>query len=122
MASVLVVDDDAAFRGLAARMLAEEGLVVVGEADGAESARAAAARLRPEAVLVDVMLAGDDGIELAHELARLPWRPRVLLTSTAPDAVRGQELEADGVIGFVPKEALPGAPLARLLGAGAEGV
>ena len=68
MTTVLLVDDDAVFRGLARHML------VVADAGD----------LHPEAALVDVMLAGGDGVALAHELAELPWRPRVLLTSTAP--------------------------------------
>jgi len=116
MTSVLVIDDDPGFRALAARMLGELGLEVVGEADSPQSGRAAAAKLRPEAALVDVMLAEDDGVALAHELAQLPWRPRVLLTSTSPDAVREDQI-SDGVVGFVPKEELPGAPLDELLGA-----
>jgi len=114
--TVLVIDDDAAFRGLAARMLGELGFTVVGEADSVEAGRAAAAELRPQAVLVDVMLAAGDGIALAHELAELPWHPRVLLTSTSLDAVLADQIASDGVVGFVPKEDLPGAPLARLLG------
>ncbi len=116
MTSVLVVDDDAAFRALAARMLTDLGLTVVGEADSVESGRAAGAELRPDAVLVDVMLPDGDGVALAHELAHLPWRPRVLLTSGTPDAVRNEQIPSDGVVGFVAKEDLPGAPLGRLLG------
>lgn len=116
MTSVLLIDDDAAFRGLARRMLVELGFTIAGEADSVEAARAAVLELRPGAALVDVMLAGGDGVALAHELAELPWRPRVLLTSTAPDAVRAEQIDSDGVVGFVPKEALPEAPLATLLG------
>lgn len=118
MTTVLVIDDDAAFRGLARRMLTEAGLSVVGEADSVESGRAAAAELRPQAALVDVMLAGEDGVALAHELAELPWRPRVLLTSTAPDAVHEDKLASNGVVGFVAKEALPETPLISLLAGG----
>jgi CheY-like chemotaxis protein len=116
MISVLVVDDDSVFRELAVRMLSDAGLPVVGEADSVESARALAAELRPDAALVDVMLADGDGVALAHELADLPWRPQVLLTSTSPDAVSEKQIASDGVVGFVPKESLPSAPLRRLLG------
>jgi CheY-like chemotaxis protein len=115
MTTVLVVDDDRAFRELAIRMLSDLGLTIVGEADSVESARAAAAELRPDAALVDVMLQDGDGVSLAQELAELPWRPRVLLTSTYLDAVREDQIQTDGMVGFVPKEQLPGAPLGRLL-------
>jgi DNA-binding NarL/FixJ family response regulator len=64
-------------------------------------------------VLVDVGLPDRDGIELARELAALPWAPRVVLTSTDRDAVSGPR--ADGLPPFVPKEDLPGVSLYRLL-------
>jgi DNA-binding NarL/FixJ family response regulator len=112
--SVLVVDDDAAFRRLAVRMLTAAGLVVVGEAATAADANAAAATLKPDAALVDVMLAGDDGIALAGELTALPWSPRVLLTSTDADAASASEVERSRARAFVPKSELPGAPLLRL--------
>jgi CheY-like chemotaxis protein len=113
--SVLVVDDDAAFRTLAARLLVAAGLVVAGEAATAADASAAAAALRPDAALVDVMLADGDGIALATELTALPWGPRVLLTSTDPFAAGTSELERSRAQAFVPKNELPKAPLRRLL-------
>jgi CheY-like chemotaxis protein len=114
--SVLVVDDDPAFRRLAATMLAAFGLVVVGQADSARSAIEAAATLRPDAVLVDVGLPDGDGIALAGELAGLPWRPRVLLTSSNADAAVESEVRRSRAEAFIPKEQLPNAPLDRLLG------
>jgi CheY-like chemotaxis protein len=79
--SALVVDDDAEFRKLAERLLTAGGLTVVGEADGVAAARAVALQLKPSAVLVDVELPDRDGLDLARELAGLPWRPSVVLTS-----------------------------------------
>jgi DNA-binding NarL/FixJ family response regulator len=113
--SVLVVDDDAAFRKLAARMLIAAGLVVVGEAATAADASVAAAALRPDAALVDVMLADGDGIALATELTALPWGLRVLLTSSDPFAAGTSELARSRAQAFVPKSELPRAPLRRLL-------
>jgi len=115
MAGVLVVDDDPAFRGLARRLLTAEGLAVVGEADGVATAIAAARDLRPDGALVDVRLGDGDGIALARELAALPWRPRVVLTSSTPDAASAEEVRASGAGGFFPKDELPGAPLKLLL-------
>jgi DNA-binding NarL/FixJ family response regulator len=67
--SVLIVDDDPAFRRVAARMLKAAGLTVSGEAQDARAAIAAANASRPDAFLVDVGLPDRDGIDLAHELA-----------------------------------------------------
>jgi DNA-binding NarL/FixJ family response regulator len=107
---VLVIDDDAAFRGLAKRILAAQGLQVCAEAATAAGAMNVALELRPGAALVDVGLPDGDGVELARELAALPWSPRVLLTSSDGDAVTSKEQ-----LRFVPKDQLPGAPLRGLL-------
>ena len=54
--SVLIVDDDPAFRTLARRLLDDCGLAVVGEADSVATALSTATELEPSAVLVDVGL------------------------------------------------------------------
>jgi DNA-binding NarL/FixJ family response regulator len=115
--SVLVVDDDPAFRRLAHRMLAAVGLAVTGEAATAAAAIAAAGALRPDAVLVDVGLPDGDGILLARQLATLPWRPRVVLTSSDADAATPRDVHSSGAEAFVPKDQLPNAALEQLLGA-----
>jgi CheY-like chemotaxis protein len=115
MGSVLVVDDDPVFRRLACRMLEAGGLVVVAEVATVAAAIAAARELKPDAVLVDVGLPDGDGIKLAGELTALPWHPRVLLTSTDPNAASAEDIRRSGAGAFVPKEELPTAPLKRLL-------
>lgn len=115
--SVLIVDDDPVFRQLARRVLAARGLVVVGEAESATAAGAAAEALRPDAVLLDVVLPDGDGVALAREFAALPWRPRVVLTSSNGDAVSAHELGSSGASGFVAKHELSAAPLRRLFDA-----
>jgi CheY-like chemotaxis protein len=114
--SVLVVDDDPAFRRLAQRILEAFGLTVAGEADTAASAMSVADALRPDAVLVDVGLPDTDGIALACELTALPWRPRVVLTSSNAEAATATEVRRSGAAAFVPKNELPGAALDHLLG------
>ena len=111
-----MVDDDPVFRGLARRILTACGLVVVGEAQTVAEAIDAADRVRPDAALVDVGLPDGDGIALARRLAALPWRPRVVITSSDPEAAASDDLQQGGVAGFVPKDELPNAPLAQLLG------
>jgi DNA-binding NarL/FixJ family response regulator len=110
--SVLLVDDDPTFRSLAAAILGDIGLDVVGVAGDAAAAVAAAVSLKPDAALVDVGLPDRDGVQLARELAALPWRPRVVLTSSDSEAAPGV---GDHGLAFIPKEELPSAPLRRLL-------
>ena len=113
--TVLIVDDDVKFRRLAAEVLADMGCQVVGEAGTYAAGAAAAAELRPDAVLVDVALPDGDGIALAAHLAALPWRPRVVVASSDPDATSTEAVQTFGAAGFMPKDALPDGTLAAML-------
>jgi DNA-binding NarL/FixJ family response regulator len=112
---VLIVDDDPAFRALARQVMVHGGLDVVGEAGTAGDGADAASALRPDAVLVDVGLPDRDGVSLAGDLAALSWHPRIVLTSTDPDATSTDAARRLGATGFVPKHELPGAGLDLLL-------
>ncbi len=90
---ILIVDDEPLARDRARRMLGEiEGVEVAGEAATAREAREQLASLRPDAMLLDVQLPGEDGFEL---LASLRVRPAVIF-ATAFDqyAVRAFEVNA----------------------------
>jgi CheY-like chemotaxis protein len=113
--SVLVVDDEGAFRATAVRMLTRMGLSVVAEASTAHEAMTAAQAHRPQAALVDVRLPEGDGLALAAALAALPWSPRVVVTSTDPEATTDQRVRGAGAVGFIAKEDLPGSRLRAML-------
>jgi CheY-like chemotaxis protein len=114
--SVLIVDDDPDFLGLAARILVDLGVESVSTAASASDALAAVRESRPDAVLVDIGLPDRNGIDLGYELARLSWRPRVVLTSSDIDAIHA--LGGDGGrpdLPFLAKEELVGDTLRRTL-------
>src|SRR5258708_616944 len=114
--SVLIVDDDPIFLSLATRILTEAGLDVVATADDAAGAVGAARATKAAAMLVDVGLPDRAGVDLAYELAALPWRPRVVLTSTDSDANCAIEAR-DGhpKLAFIPKEDLANGRLPGIL-------
>ena len=112
---VLIVDDHASFRRLARLVLLRAGFDVVGEAADAAGARALIARLRPDAVLLDVMLPDDSGVDVARELARDPDSPRIVLTSSRSTSDFGPSFELPGGCTFIPKHELSGQTLSRLL-------
>jgi DNA-binding NarL/FixJ family response regulator len=114
-ASVLLVDDDPSFRRLARRILTADGFAVMAEAGTVAAALDAADAFRPDAALVDVRLPDGDGITLARALSALPWHPRVVLTSSDPDAASPEDVRRSGASGFVPKADLPNAQLKALL-------
>ena len=114
--SILIVDDDPAFRELARRLVTAAGLTVVGEAATATEALAVARELRPDAALVDIDLPDRSGVALAHELTALPFRPRAVLTSDDAEAAPQQAVERSGASAFVYKGDLADGTLRQLLG------
>ena len=98
---VLIVDDHAEFRELARVLLSVKGFDVVGDAGCRASALEAAERLRPDAVLLDVGLGSDSGLDVARELSRACPRPAVLLVSNADVEADEDMLEIAGVQGFL---------------------
>jgi CheY-like chemotaxis protein len=111
---VLIVDDHAGFRGFARRLLEAGGYSVVGEAADGASAIAAVEELRPELVLLDVVLPDTDGFAVAERLAANGDEPVVILTSSREAADFGQRLERSSARGFIHKDDLSGAALAAL--------
>ena len=86
---VLVVDDHAVMRmGLSAILGANKGLSVVGEAEDGRSALALTAKLRPNVVLMDIMMPGMDGAEATAQICRDFPNVKVLVF-TNYDAVDG---------------------------------
>lgn len=110
---MLIVDDHARFRRSARRLLELEGYEVVGEAADGSSAIAAAAELRPDVVLLDVNLPDTTGFDVADRLRGTG--PRVILTSDRDPSEIAPFAAQAGACGFVPKGALSGAELARVL-------
>jgi len=111
---VLIVDDHAGFRGFARRLLQAGGYTVVGEAEDGASALAAVAELRPELVLLDVMLPDIDGFAVAARLAEDGEGPVVVLTSSREAADFRTRLQRSPASGFIHKDDLSGAALERL--------
>ena len=113
--SLLIVDDHAAFRAFARRLLGADGFDVAGEAEDGESALAAVERLHPDVVLLDVNLPTIDGFEVARRLSASADAPTVVLTSSRPPSDYGTRLAESPAAGFIPKHELSGAALAELM-------
>src|SRR3954447_4957993 len=80
--TVLIVDDHAAFRASAKRLLESEGFEVVGEAVAGGAAVEQAAELSPDLVLLDVRLPDIDGFEVADRVIAADGAPAVVLISS----------------------------------------
>jgi CheY-like chemotaxis protein len=114
--SILVVDDDAAVRGLIVRILRSGGHAVVGEAGSVAEALARAEALRPDVALVDIGLPDGDGFSLTRQLCAEPWTMRVVLFSSDADRTNVEAAQRAGAVGFLPKDELSSLALQRLIG------
>ena len=112
---VLIVDDHAGFRTQARNVLEAEGFEVIGEAEDGDSGLAAARRLAPAVVLLDVQLPDIDGFELAKQLTSNGDAPAVVLVSSRELMDFGSLVTSSGARGFIPKNELSGARLRSLL-------
>jgi DNA-binding NarL/FixJ family response regulator len=112
---VLIVDDHASFRRLAARMLTETGFAVIGEASDAAGAFEEIDRLQPDVVLLDVVLPDRSGLAVASELCCRAGAPRVVLTSSRSRSDFGSSFEWPTGCEFLPKHELNTASLKKLL-------
>jgi two-component system, cell cycle response regulator CpdR len=98
MANILIVEDDAAIRTLAARALETAGHMVAVAEDGEHGyARIDAAQGRFDLIVSDIRMPGMDGIEMAKAAAsRFPGLRILLITGYADQRERAAEL--DGII------------------------
>jgi two-component system phosphate regulon response regulator OmpR len=108
-AHILVVDDDQRIRDLLARYLFEHGFRVTTAPDAA-TARATMAGLVFDVVILDVMMPGENGIELARGLKGTSNIPICMLTarSEPEERIQGLEIGVDDYIAkpFEPRELL----------------
>ncbi len=110
---VLVADDQALVRSGFTMILASAGIEVVGDAPDGEAALAAARRLRPDVVLMDIRMPGMDGLEatrrlLASGLTTTSGEPTrvIILTTFDLDEYVYAALRA-GASGFLLKDVTP---------------
>jgi DNA-binding response OmpR family regulator len=99
-AEILIVEDDEVIMGTLAYNLSRQGFGVKGTTTGAEALRMAR-KLRPDLILLDLMLPGESGIEVCERIRELD-ESVVIVMVTAKDAeedkVRGFEAGADDYV------------------------
>ncbi|NJN19846.1 MAG: response regulator transcription factor [Oscillochloris sp.] len=97
--AILVVDDHASVRTMIAEYLEEQGYRVLTAGDGNEGLMLAR-RMRPDLILLDIMMPGLDGLGFLQAYRRDHTAPVILLTARIEetDKVVGLELGADDYI------------------------
>ena len=112
---VLLVDDHAGFVAQAQALLAADGYDVVGTASDGHAAIEAAARLRPDLILLDVQLPDIDGFETASRLRSVVPAAAIVLVSTRSRADFGERLRTPAIDGFIAKIDLDGSAIRALV-------
>ena len=80
---VIIADDEALIRaGLATILQASGDIEVIGEASTGEEALAAAQRLQPDVVCMDIRMPGGDGLEATRRIQQLEPAPAVIVITT----------------------------------------
>ena len=111
----LLVDDSEEFLASATRLLESQGVDIVGSAKSSQEALDLAARLEPDVAVVDIELAGEDGIALTHQLAKQVPSTRIVLISAYEREDLDDLLSDSRAVGFLPKKALGAEAIADLI-------
>ncbi len=111
---ILVVDDDPGIRSLLGEYLERNGFRVTAVGDG-RAMRAALGRAHVDLIVLDLMLPGEDGLELCRELRASSSIPVIMLTARGEetDRIVGLEMGADD---YLPKPFNPRELIARIKG------
>jgi len=104
MIRVLLVDDHRLFRLCLRRMLdGSKGLQVVGEADSGEDAITAARELRPNVILMDLLMPGIGGLEAIRRIAQMDFDSKIVVLSACEDQPFPIQALKAGAAGYLTK-------------------
>jgi DNA-binding NarL/FixJ family response regulator len=112
---VLIADDHPVVRqGLRTYLELQPDIVIAGEAGGGFEAAAQAERLRPDVVLLDMVMPEGDGIEALRRIRAGRGAPRVVVLTSFPADDRVLDAMRAGAAGYLLKDAQPSELLAAI--------
>lgn len=113
----LLVDDNETFVEIARRVLDPNGVKITGTASNIAEAVLRVGELRPDIVLIDVMLGDENGFDLARRLAEVDARDlAVIMISSGTEDDYSDLMAESTALGFLPKAELSVNGIRRLLG------
>ncbi len=101
---VMLVDDNEIVRkGLQEALEYSDDFTVVGQTGEGEEALGLAERLRPDVILMDVLMPGKNGIDACREITTALPDAKVLMLSAFSDRSASNKAVAAGATGYLPK-------------------
>ncbi len=101
--TVLLVDDNDMMRALLRGILRSEHVEVIGETRDGVHAIEMAERLKPDVILLDIMMPAMDGLEALREIHRQQPDTKVIMITGSPSAENVQESIDNGASAFIVK-------------------
>ncbi|MCW2963195.1 MAG: putative transcriptional regulator [Actinomycetia bacterium] len=119
----LIVDDSQLYLDAARALLEREGIDVAGVASRSAEALLQAEALRPDVILVDIVLGEESGLDLVRRLSedRRAAGAALILISTHTEADFSALIEESPAAAFIPKPELSAEAIRRALNGGAAG-
>jgi DNA-binding NarL/FixJ family response regulator len=103
---ILLVDDHSLVREALASMLSlDRGFEVVAQAGNAAEALALQASTKPDIILLDVRMSGQDGFQVLESLRKAGTKARVIILATSALAHELRRARDFGAFGYLPKQA-----------------
>ncbi len=105
---ILVVDDHAVVRsGISAWIESEPDLEVIGEASDGIEAVDKATHLKPDVILMDLVMPKKSGLEAIREILEKDPNSNILVITSFSEKDRAIEAVKSGALGFITKDASP---------------
>lgn len=104
---VLIVDDSAETRSLIRVILENRGHTVAGEAEDGPGALKAFAELRPDVVLLDIIMPGKSGVEVLEEIRKIDPEAKVIMVTAVEQDRINRRLLLLGAAGIIYKPFSP---------------
>ncbi len=111
----VIIDDSASFLEVACELLRQEGLDVVGVASSGSETIRQVRELRPDVVLLDIVLGEESGFDVARALHADSAPGKVILISTRAEEDFAELIAQCPAAGFVPKSELSAEAIRRVL-------
>jgi len=108
MIRLLIADDHHIVReGLKKILAFEDDIILVGEADSAETLLPMLESLRPDVLLLDISMPGRSGLDVLPDVRRVSENTRVLMLTMYPEEMHALRSLRAGASGYLTKDAIP---------------